>query len=84
MGVRQDCRHYLLRTTGAGEAIERCRVGAAAESPFACPDGCVLFEERPLMGGGWSVAPAERMSNTADALAALPPARSRRWGRKKR
>jgi hypothetical protein len=77
MAVRSDCRHYLLRTTPRGESVQRCRLSAAAESPFACPDGCVFFEERTLTGAGWTVAPSEPMSNTADGLIDLPPQRKR-------
>lgn len=81
MAVRDDCRHYLLRTTPAGEALRRCRVSANSESPFACPEGCVFFEPRALSGAGWAQAPAQPMSNTA---ANLPePPRGRSWGKGK-
>ncbi len=83
MTVRDDCRHYLARTTSPGEVVQRCRVGAAAEAPFACPDGCILFEERALLGAGWAQPPSTPMSNTADGLANLPPPKKRRV-RKKR
>jgi hypothetical protein len=83
MAVRKDCRHYLLRTTPTGEALERCRLSAGHEAPFACPDGCVLFEERTLTGAGWTVAPSTPMSNTADGLIDLPQAPRRRIGRGK-
>lgn len=83
MAVRDDCRHYLARTTGSGEVLQRCRLGAAADTPFACPDSCILFEPRALMGAGWAQAPPTPMSNTADGLANLPPQRKRR-GRKHR
>ena len=45
MGVRDDCRHYLHRSTPAGEAVQRCRLSANQEDPFACPDGCLFFED---------------------------------------
>jgi hypothetical protein len=73
MAVREDCRHYLGRSTSAGDVIRRCRLGANTEDPFACPDGCMFFEERPLSGAGWAQGSATPMSNTADKLAALPP-----------
>lgn len=84
--MREDCRHYLLRTTPTGEALQRCRLAAAQESPFACAEGCVFFEERTLTGAGWTVAPTEPMSNTADGLIDLPPPRKRslRKGKRKR
>jgi hypothetical protein len=53
MGVRQDCRHYSTRTTGAGEMIQRCRVSANEDAPFACPDGCLFFEARAISEFGW-------------------------------
>jgi hypothetical protein len=85
MAVREDCRHYILRTTPTGEAVQRCRLSANQESPFACPEGCVLFEERTLTGAGWTVAPSVPMSNTADGLIDLPkPARKRLRGKPKR
>ena len=83
MGVRVDCRHYLHRSTPTGEAMQRCRVSAAAEDPFACPEGCIFFENRSLSGAGWTQAPSQPMSNTADALHALPPP-MRKNRRKKR
>lgn len=83
MGVREDCRHYLHRSTPRGEVVQRCRISMASESPFGCPDGCLFFEPRPYSGAGWVQAPAERMPNTADGLNALPPQKKRR-NRKKR
>ena len=83
MGVRDDCRHYVHRSTPAGEALQRCRLGANREDPFSCPDDCLFLESRGLMGAGWAQAPTTRMSNTADALNALPPEK-RRKPRKKR
>jgi hypothetical protein len=54
MAVRTDCRHYSTRTVGAGEVIQRCRLGAAELTPFACPAGCLFFEDRPISGVGWA------------------------------
>lgn len=78
MGIRSDCRHYLARTSPRGEVSERCRLGAADELPFACPEHCLFYEHRASMGVGWAQAPATPMSNTADGLANLPPPRRRR------
>ena len=82
MGVREDCRHYLQRSTPTGEVVQRCRVGANAE-PFSCPEGCLFFESRSLSGAGWAQAPTTRMSNTADALNALPAEKRRKPKRKR-
>lgn len=79
MAVREDCRHYLARSTSGGDIIQRCRLSVNEEDPFACPNGCLFFEDRPVSGIGWAQAPSQPMSNTADKLAGLPPAkRSRR------
>ena len=57
MAVRKDCSHYSSRTVhSAGpseEAVEKCRLGVAEAMPFACPDDCVFFEERPFRGQGF-------------------------------
>lgn len=53
MAVRQDCRHYSTRTTAAGEVIQRCRVDANEDTPFACPEGCLFFEPRSITDAGW-------------------------------
>ncbi len=52
MGVRQDCRHYSTRTTPGG-VVQRCRVDANEDMPFACPEDCLFFEDRPITGQGW-------------------------------
>jgi len=54
MAVREDCRHYGSRTVGAGEVVQRCRVDAATLTPFACPEGCLFFEDRPIGLGPYS------------------------------
>lgn len=81
--MRQDCRHYFQRSTPTGEAVLRCRVSANTEDPFACPEGCLFFEDRALLGAGWAQPPGSPMSNTADALNALPPAKRRKPKRKR-
>ncbi|HXW82446.1 MAG TPA: hypothetical protein VEJ84_23310 [Acidimicrobiales bacterium] len=77
MGVRDDCRHYVQRSTTGGELLRRCRVGAANEMPFACPDGCLFFEARLLSTAGWTREGDQPMSNTALGLASLPPPTSK-------
>ncbi len=53
VSVRQDCRHYSTRTVGADETVQRCRVGASETAPFACPEFCLFFEDRPVNELGW-------------------------------
>jgi hypothetical protein len=84
MAVREDCRHYLHRSTPTGEAMQRCRLAVNQEQPFACPDGCLFFEDRLVSAAGWTQPPTEPMSNTAHALNALPPEPKKRRGRKRR
>lgn len=55
MAVRDDCKHYVLRTTAGTDRIEGCKLGANERDPFACPDGCVFFEPRRLAEHGWQV-----------------------------
>ncbi len=50
--VRKDCRHYSTRSVG-GDVIQRCRVGAAEQTPFACPEFCLFFEPRSVSNAGW-------------------------------
>jgi hypothetical protein len=54
MAVRDDCRHYIRRTTPAGDALERCRCEAAEEMPFACPEACLFFEPSTISDSGWT------------------------------
>jgi hypothetical protein len=57
MGVYTDCRHYVMQTVNGDEKLERCRLGANEQIPFACPDGCIFFEPRNVSGTGWHVGP---------------------------
>ena len=57
MAVLSDCRHYIMQTNPRGEKLERCRVGANEDIPFACPEGCVFYEPRKVSSAGWQVAP---------------------------
>lgn len=52
MGVREDCRHYSTRTTPGG-VVQRCRVDANEDMPFACPEHCLFFESRSITDAGW-------------------------------
>jgi hypothetical protein len=49
-----------MQTTGRGEKVERCRVDANENIPFACPEGCVFYEARKVSSAGWHVAPRRR------------------------
>lgn len=61
MSVRSDCRHYSVRTLGNGDQVERCRVGAARDVPFACPEDCLFFEPRSVSSAGWQIrSPRDR------------------------
>ncbi|HEV7887424.1 MAG TPA: hypothetical protein VGO92_07690 [Acidimicrobiales bacterium] len=56
MPVRADCRHYAERTALSNqEKIQRCRLDVADLDPFACPEGCLFFEERKISDAGWTV-----------------------------
>jgi hypothetical protein len=83
MAVREDCRHYLHRSTPTGEALQRCRLSANDEHPFGCPQGCLFFEERTVSGAGWTQPSKEPMTNTADGLHTLPPEPKRRRGKRR-
>ena len=63
--------------------MQRCRLSANQDAPFACPEGCMFFEERKVSGVGWTQAPAQPMSNTADGLIGLPPPSRKRLPRGK-
>ncbi|CAN5706911.1 hypothetical protein BH20ACT2_BH20ACT2_12870 [soil metagenome] len=53
MAVRADCRHYSTRSTGSGDLVQRCRLDVNEKAPFACPEGCLFFEPRPITDAGW-------------------------------
>jgi len=52
MGVREDCRHYSTRSTASG-VVQRCRLAANEDMPFACPEHCLFFESRSITDAGW-------------------------------
>ena len=52
--MREDCRHYSTRSTPTGDVLQRCRLGANEEMPFACPEHCLFFEPRTITDTGWS------------------------------
>jgi hypothetical protein len=53
MSAREDCRHYSTRTTPGGDVVQRCRVAANIDAPFACPESCLFFEPRSITDAGW-------------------------------
>ena len=54
MAVRDDCRHYVRRSTPGGDAIELCKLDANINDPgFACPEGCLFHEKRTISDTGW-------------------------------
>ena len=54
MAVRDDCRHYSSRSIEGGDLVQRCRLEANEDAPFACPEGCLFFEPRPLADNDWT------------------------------
>ena len=58
--VREDCRHFVGRSTTGGERVERCRIDANLVDPFACPDGCLFFEPRKVSGAGWTIGESDQ------------------------
>ncbi|MFM7508475.1 MAG: hypothetical protein ACKO5A_02850 [Actinomycetota bacterium] len=59
MSIREDCRHYSSRTVKNGDLVQRCRVGAAESTPFACPTDCLFHEPRSITDAGWRRAPED-------------------------
>jgi hypothetical protein len=55
MAVRDDCRHYVRRSTAGGDRFEQCKLNANTSDPFACPDGCLFFEPRKVSDQGWQI-----------------------------
>lgn len=55
VGMRTDCRHYVRRTSVAGEVVEACRIDAAPDAPYSCPDNCPLFEKVTVSRAGWTI-----------------------------
>jgi len=53
--VNEDCRHYIMQTTGRGEKLERCKVDANEPLPVTCPEGGVFYEPRRVSSAGWQV-----------------------------
>jgi hypothetical protein len=59
--VREDCRHYLGRSTSFGDRIDRCRIDVNISEPeFACPADCLFWEARKVSGAGWTIAEGDQ------------------------
>lgn len=58
--VREDCRHYIGRSTAGGERIEKCRLSVNTDNPFGCPEGCLFFEGRSISSAGWHVPDSDK------------------------
>ena len=54
MAVTEDCRHYVMVSTTSGDKVERCKLDAATQVPFSCPEGCLFYEPRGISTAGWS------------------------------
>jgi hypothetical protein len=55
MGVKPDCRHYVMQSTSGGEKLERCKISANDPLPFTCPQSCIFYEPRRVSSAGWQV-----------------------------
>jgi hypothetical protein len=53
--VNEDCRYYVMQSTRSGDKLERCKVDANEQLPFACPEGCVFYQRRSISSAGWQV-----------------------------
>jgi hypothetical protein len=60
MAVREDCRHYVRRTTAGGDRMEQCKLNVNQSDPFACPEGCLFFEPRTVSDQGWQIRDPKR------------------------
>jgi hypothetical protein len=49
-----------MQTVRGVEKLERCRLGASQQVPFACAEGCVFYESRKTSSAGWHVAEQDR------------------------
>jgi len=76
VSVKQDCRHYVMRSVRSDERIRTLPARCLAELvPFACPDSCVFYEPRQIATGGWQVRPRGKRGPAHDQ--ALTPAKPR-------
>ncbi len=44
-----------MRSVRSGDRVERCRLGAAPDVPFECPEGCLFYESRSTSSAGWQI-----------------------------
>ena len=67
--MRSECRHYESRTYTSGEVVRKCRLDAAPEAPWRCPENCAVFEVR-RMDVGWQYGSLAAAANKPEALPA--------------
>jgi hypothetical protein len=54
VSVRDTCKHYLLQSVSVSDKLERCKLKANRDLPFACPEDCLFFEARAgISKVGW-------------------------------
>jgi hypothetical protein len=69
--MRTDCQHYESRTYSSGEAIRRCKLDAAPEAPWNCPEHCPFYERRKLEPG-WQYGSMPSAATPAEPEPAKP------------
>lgn len=55
--MREDCKFFQRRTSGAGDPVSFCALKLAPEAPWRCPEACSRYEK--LVGTGEGVTPAQ-------------------------
>jgi len=55
VAVAEDCKYYVMSSTAQGDKVERCKLDAAEQVPFACPEGCLFYTPRGIATAGWEV-----------------------------
>jgi hypothetical protein len=48
--MRENCRHFAIRTYDDGEAARFCVLDLAREAPWRCPDDCAHYEQTLIDG----------------------------------
>ena len=48
--MRENCRHFAIRTYDDGEAARFCVLDLAPEAPWRCPDDCAHYEQTVIDG----------------------------------
>ena len=58
------------KSGGSGEVVEGCRLNAAPDAPYSCPEHCSFFEQVRVSRAGWTVGSL----GAPQPSAARPPA----------